>query len=376
MQLVIPRGALIILTLIIASAAAGILAFIYLPSARVNVHPARHEREVSQDILLLSEATEPDFIKFVLPARQVEHSATAAGTFQRDAGVTSEGFAQGELTLVNNRDEEQQLLPKTHLRHDATGVFFLTDYPVAIPANESVAMRVTAKEQGAAGNVEAGRFTIDKLPESLQSDIFAESQQGFTGGVVVEQPVSEEEIETAVAEVQREAEEAARGGLTAAAGGAAAQDSLLTLEKTEEFISAEAGSKAQEFEVKITVTARALAADENDLLSLTLLALKGGTGDAEEFVAYRPETFSAEIQQADFQRGEARVTGRLTGTYASKIGGQALKAERIAGLTPEEVREFLTNDQAIGEVEVKLSPFWVRTVPSRRGAVEITVANK
>lgn len=374
-NLMLPRRTMMLLVGIILLTAAGITALVYLPAAAVTLTPAVSEKTVEQIIVLSTQASEPDFVQYVLPAKLLEAEVKQEQTFNRPGSVTRDEFAKGEVQLINNRDEVQELLPKTHLRHQDSGVFFLTDFPVAIPAHGATRMAVTAKEKGAAGNVGAGRFVVDKLPADLQSDIYGESKAAFTGGVAVETPLSAEEIAKAKEEVLAAASEKARMELSSQAGGAPVRAELTNVAATEEIVSAQEGSKAQTFTVTTTVHARAFLVDQNDLLSLTLLGLRGASQTDMEFSAYNPQSFAVKIEQADFDRGEARLVGQLTGTFASKVGPATLDPAALAGLSAEEVKAHFKDNPAVGGVEVKLSPFWVRSVPGRKGSTTVTVAN-
>lgn len=372
--LIVPRRT--VMALVGLGLAAGVVgvALVLLPTATIVLRPAQTEKAAKRDIVLSTTAQEPDFMTYTLPARLIEATATEERTVERSGAQVSEDFARGTVTLVNKRDEVQELLPQTHLKHGATGVYFLTDSPVAIPAQGSVAMNVTAKEKGAAGNVGPGRFEIEKLPAELKADVYAESSTAFAGGVVVETPISEEELVAATQEVRVAAEQKARAQLTSQTGGAPLRESLVATDVMEEIVSAEVGSRAQAFTVKATVRARGFLAHDNDLLSLTLLALRSQVEADKEFESYRPESFAVTIERADFDAGQARVVGTLTGVFASKIGPSALEAANLAGLSAEEVREHFRSIPEVGEVEVSFSPFWVRSVPSRESAVQITIA--
>lgn len=375
-SIVLPRRTLALLFVLVFLILAGVLAALYLPSATITLSPAIATSEVTQTIVLSSEASEPDFVKFVLPARVVEKTVEEEKVFTREGAEISEDFATGVVELVNDRDEEQQLLPKTHLKHEASGVYFLTDSPVAIPPTNRVSMNVTAKEKGESGNVPAGKFIIDKLPASLQSEVYAESNQDFTGGIAIESPLTEEEISSAKEALVESARQKAVGELTLSAGGAPVRDDLTTVEIEEESVSAEPGSKTQEFRIKVKVRARAFVVDDNDLLSLTLLALRGTSTEDEEFVSYRPDSFGVNIERANFDRGQVQVVGSLTGEFAKKVGPRALEVQNIAGLSREEVISKYDDIESVGDVEVSFWPFWVDTIPGRPGAVEVLIKNE
>ncbi len=373
-HLQIPRRTVGLIIVLLFLLAIGGLAFVYLPKATIIIEPSVSSREIERDITLSTAASEPDFIKYVLPAKLVEKEIREERDHTREAQDVREDFAKGRVTLHNNQDEDQPLLPKTHLRHEETGVFFLTDGAVNIPAHGETGIGVTAKEQGKVGDVPSGRFVVDKLPESLQSEVYAESTQAFTGGVAGGSPITQEEIDAAKQDAVNAATERALGELTLEAGGAKLNPNLINTEVVSEEASVEPGSEAVSYSVAATVRVRGFAVDENDLLSLTLLALKSSVSENEEFVSYTPESFQVEIGRADFERGDIRVKTKIAGNFGTKIGASVLELHNIAGLSAKETKEHFEEFDSGGAAEVTFWPFWVSSIPSRTGAIEIVVS--
>jgi hypothetical protein len=350
------------------------LGALYLPQASITLALATEKREIEQPITLKAEA-EPDFRAFRLPAQIVTVEINKEQEFTRGQEKLEQGLAQGSVVLINKLNEEQQLLPKTHLRHEASGTFFLTDTPVAIPAGGEKLVTVTAKEEGEAGNVEAGRFIVDKLSVSTQAQVYGESKAPFTGGLIVEQPLSEQEIEDAKTKVRAAAEEEVRGSLTAAAGGAPLRPDLITLTTEEENISAAAGSKAYSFSVRLRIKARALVVEEANVLSLAVLALRTQAGEGKtELVRYEPESFTIKLVRLNWEKEEAQVTAKLTGIFMPKLPPLLLQGDNLAGLSRAEAETQLTKFAEVERAEIKLSPWWVKRMPARMGAIDIQVA--
>jgi len=363
------------LLLLVASVTLGAAGFVYayLPQATVTVYPRQTEKSVTREITLVKDG-EPDFVKFQLPTRIIEVTLEEEEQFTRDGDNLRDDFAKGRLTLINNLNEDQELLPKTHLRHEESGVFFLTDEPVLIPAQGSVGMNVTAKEAGAKGDVPAGKFIIDKLPAQSQTAVWATSDQDFTGGVAVESVLTEAELEQATQKIRSKLQERIRGELTAKASGAPLKDDLVVINEDKLERSAEVGSRAYSFSVKVGATARAFVVNQNDLLSLTLVALRASTSGDNELLTYDPESFSLEIKRVDFDRGRALVVGKLTGALAQRIEPSVFDGSNLAGRSKVEAREYFEQFGSVEKVEVEFAPFWVDKVPARDEAVEIKVA--
>lgn len=374
-EIVLPVRTLALLLFLAVTLTGAGLAYTYLPRATVVLHPTTYTKEVEQTIVLSSATKEPDFIRYVLPARIVETEVTESKTVERTdaAGEVTEDFAKGTVTLINEQLDEQNLLPKTHLRHEESGVFFLTDNAVSIPPQSQVDVSVTAKEAGATGNVAAGAFVVDKLPASLQAVIYGKSEQAFTGGIATQNAVTESELSQAKQSVIDAAKERAIGDLTLQAGGARIHPDLITAEAISENVSAEPGSKTQSYTINTVVKARGFVVDENDLLGLTLLALRSDTSAEEEFISYEPESFSLTIDRADFARGETQVTGKLSGIVARKVSTNVLNVSDVIGLNDKEIHAHYEQASEVGEVEVTFWPFWVTSVPARAQAVEISI---
>lgn len=372
-EFILPRLALVGVVVIVLGVGGAGGAYFYLPQAVITVAPATQTREVQQVILLSTHVDSPDFQRAILPARVVEKTVEESKTVERAGTTVRDDFARGEVILHNEQDEEQSLLPKTHLKHEASGVFFLTDGPVKLNPKSSARATVTAKEKGARGNVPAGKFIIDKLPVSAQSVVYGESSLPFTGGVASDKPMTEEELTQAQQAVAQAAEGRARGELTSETKGAAIKPELTKITNEEASSSAVVGSPAVSFTVQQRVRVQAFVVDENDLLSLTLLRLRSDAQTKQTLTEYDPKSFSLSVERLDFERGEARVSGKLSGQFATNIEPTVLSPTNLAGRTEAEVVEYFQKFSSVGKVEVQLKPFWVKTVPARAGAVEILV---
>jgi hypothetical protein len=373
-QVALSRSPVIALFVIGLVVIVGSLAYVYLPSATITVSPATEQKSVEQTIVLSTDATSPDFIKYVLPAKLVSKDVTQSKDFQRE-GTTIEDFAHGTITMVNNGNDEQRLVPKTHLRHEASGVMFLTQDRVVIPPQGKITVDIIAEQKGASGNVPAGKFIVDRLPSSAQAIVFGQSDVPMSGGLSVAAPVTDKEIDDAVQSVLDDAKKEALTELTGETGGVSIRPELITATTKSKSVSTTSGSTVSSFTVSETVSARGFIVDDNDLLSLTLLALRSAATDTLDFTSYDPQSFKIAVTRADFSKNVAEIKGSLTGTFADKISPSVLATQNLAGLSAAEVADHFKQISGVGDVKVAFSPFWVTTVPSRADAVKVEIKN-
>lgn len=368
-------GGSIVLAGVLITAGIGLLiAVTILPRATITVHPKVVPRQLSKDIVLSSKASTPDYVRFTLPVTIVEKEIHLEKTITQKSDAVTNDFATGTVTLTNNQEEEQRLLPKTHLKHEASGVFFLTNERVVIPPHGNVSVGVIAEEKGLVGEVVPGKFIVDRLPPNLQKLVFGESTSAFSGGETVATALTQDAIDAAQKEVLENAKEQAANELTGEAKGRQIRPDLTTIEVLSQHSSAQPGSHAAAFTVEASAKARGFLVETHDIISLMTLGLRASAESDEEFIAYDAPSFELAITRTDWKTGNARVTAKLTGTYGKKISPQDLGRENLAGLSREEVIEQFKDSLAIDHVDVTFSPFWVKSVPSKETQIRIEVA--
>ena len=206
----------------------------------------------------------------------------------------------------------------------------------------------------------------------MQTIVFGNSDTSFTGGQIIDSPLTEQELTGARDRIKQQAILSVRSKLTANAGGAAINPGLIQIDIDDEQTTANADSQSTDFTVSARARARAFIVDENDLLSLTLLKLRSQPATNEEFLTYNPDSFTLTVLQSDYTRGQARLETKLTGFFANKTESTIFDTANLIGLTAAEVKEHFQQFESIDNyVEVRFRPFWVNSVPARPGATDI-----
>lgn len=352
-----------------------VVAMATLPQATITIHAKVASRKISQDILLSSKATGPDYIHYILPAKIVSQEGTAQQQFSQSSDQISQGNSKGVVTFTNNQDTEQRLLPKTHLRYEPTGVLFTTDSPLTIPPKGTVDAHVTAEQQGTSGDVAAGHFVIDKFSAGLQKAVYADSTTAFSGGEVAGNAISQQDIDTAKQTVLDAAKQKAMDALKQQTNNADIRSDLLSIQTEQDDVSVQAGSHAVSYTATAKVQARGFIVDSHDIVSLMTLALRASVAPDEEFSSYDPASFNLSIAQTDWTSGQARIAATLTGMFTKKIGSTELSEDNLAGLGKQELINHFKNFPSIGNVDVNFWPFWVTSTPSNTNKITIEVAH-
>lgn len=343
------------------------------PRASIVVHPKTSEQKLTKDIILSSKTTTPDYVRFTLPATILEENLEVSAVFENAGGTPTQDFSRGSITFTNTQDQEQRLLPKTQMRHVDSNIIFLTDTPVTIPAKGNLTVSVTAKEKGPAGDVSPGKFVIEKFSKSLQEAVPAQSETAFSGGESSDSEISQDAIDAAQKKVLEQAKSDALAKLTSKAGGASIRPDLINTEVLSQHVSASKGSRALRYTAQANVKARAFVVSTHDIISLMTLALRASTALDEEFLSYNASSFTLAIAQADWLSGQARVSASLTGTYAKKISAGELTADNLPGLSEKEIIEHFAASPNVGSVDVALSPFWVKSAPSKKNQIDVRI---
>lgn len=355
------------------------------PRATITITPTSVRHTTEKTITLRTGATQADYAESVVPAFLIEKSLEATETITRAGTSVKDGFATGTVALVNDGDDSISLLPKTRLRHEKSGVIFLTDRPIKISPHQTIAMSVTALEAGATGNVASGKFIVDKLPSEDQQRVYGKSDVTMSGGLVSDTPLTDSELKNAYDRLHTRLQQQLREELQAEAqtkfslvtintAGMQIRDGLLEVTLEADQANAAPGSLVASFTVSGRAHGRALVPDENALLTISLLGLRTATPTGTTFSSYDPGSVTVATVRRNFARGEAVVKSTIEGTFLRALDVNTFDAKTIAGQSSASVRELFLQHEGVEAVDVALRPTWFDRLPRRVGVITITLA--
>ncbi len=280
--------------------------------------------------------------------------------------------ARGVVTIVNKTIDEQKIKEQSRLV-TADGILFYMQRHAIVPGSGAVSVEVEAAEAGPPGNISSGRLNFAALDSASQSLVFAEVNQSLTGG-------SGEEV----AVVQEQDVEQAKQAAATAARQKVEQEIRAELKPGWTVLEESWNSELKDFSTEATVDenrdsigyggrvlVRVIAFEEQVLEGQLKAALEAKL-DEQYMLFPGPISFTKAVESIDWDNNEALITARVTHTTIPTFSLETLK-DKLAGRQREEAVEYVNGLPGVESVSVKLSPFWVRSVPriDRRISIDL-----
>ncbi len=358
----------------VAIIAAGLAAFIFLPSAKISLTLQTAPLLVDQKLTLSSNAAA---IPNAIPANPFTQEVSVQGS----SPVTSKEFvgtkAKGTVQLINKTFNEQKIKENSRLVTKDEVLFYMSQSAI-IPAGSSggvgsVSVQVEAAEAGPKGNITAQKLDFAALDASGKALVYGQSKNTFTGGtgdqVKVIKDVDLEQAKTAAgAQAKTQVEPAARAQLQK--GWSILEESWDS--KITEFIpTGKIGDKVDAIAYTAKATVRVMAYKEEALTNALQDTLKQRL-DENYMLFPGPLSYTKSVDTTTWDTGEATITARVTHTTIPTISIDTLN-DKLAGRKKEEAIAYLQGLPGVQFATIELWPFWVQSVPEIQKRVDIQI---
>jgi len=354
----------------------GIYAAIVMPKATINIATDATVVDTALDLNLSTTAKELNEEDTILPAKQVQQQKTytqqVATTGQKNNG----NKASGSVTITNCSTGDVTVPAGSGLT--SGGNTYITQQSVTVPVsdfkglngpcknNNSASVNVVAQSAGTASNG-ATSFAVPGY-SGLSG---AGSSTGGTDNIV--RVVNQNDINNAKAKInledpsvktdlQNQLKKADYYPITATySSGTPATTS-----------SNSVGQVADNVTVTETVTYSMFGVKEDDLKTVVNNSIK------DQIDTNKQSILDDGISAATYTVNSTNATGAQVAFASKASAGPELDADQIIqnalGKKPAEVRDSFKNNPDITDVDVKLSPFWVSSVPKKETKVKVIVA--
>jgi hypothetical protein len=376
-RLLLVLGALALILLI----AGLIFAATALPKATINVKTDATNVPVNLNVNLATDTSSADPTNNTIPAKlesQVKtYTQQVPTTGQKNEGQK----ASGSVTLTNCGSSDVTVPAGTGF--SAGGNTYISQDDVTVPDSNftspfsgskckndgKATVNITAQSGGSSYNLPSGASFAVSGYSSLTGQ---GSASGGTDNVV--QVVNQNDIATAKSKISTNNDTTQKQALA----NQLQQEGYFAITST--FSSGtpnitsnpNVGATANSVTVTETVTYTMFGAHKNDLKTLVDNAVKTQIDtNKQSILSEGLDTATFGVNNANTT--SAQLTMQATAEAGPQIDVNTLK-EQAAGKKPGDVKSTIGNDPDVTGVDVKLSPFWVNSVPKKTSRITVNIA--
>ncbi len=295
--------------------------------------------------------------------------ATIEEVFGPSAGREEDGVATGIVTIHNETDTAQALIPTTRLL-PPQGVLFRLKNRVEIPARGAAAADVYADAKGGASNIGPTRFTIPGLSEERQKVIYANSEGSMTGGVRTVGIFGAEDKKIAEARIMQKLLDEGKKHFSKIT-----EDQGIAVHILQYAVSfdKEVGDEAGEIRGIGRGTIVGVIYPKDLLKQHAMAILEKRTIDEREVIEPRTEDPTVSIEEYDPATGRTVIKVFYDGIASLNPESNSVDTSIFFGKTKDEVRRYVLSLDHVQGVQVDFSPLWVTRVPYSADHVQVII---
>lgn len=283
-----------------------------------------------------------------------------------------EAKSSGIVTIINNTASAQPLVATTRFLSQS-GVLFRLDTGVTVPANGQVTARITADQAGASGDIDATTFTIPGLAASLQDKIYGTSSVSMIGGVQYVRTLTEADIADAKTALLADILTEAKTTLSTGLDPALAAQGTYSIEENSVTTDVPVGTETGTFSLTITATVTGVYYDSALVASYARSLLQKRVPEGFVLNSVSEQGVQTTVESANYATGEAQLSIYLDGTAVISGDAPTLSKDRFLGRAPNEVFTLLRSSDAISDVAITFTPFWLQRIPTLKDHIEIII---
>ncbi len=356
--------------------------FIYVfPEVDITIIPETEAVENNFIIDINTKINKADYQKNIFPAKIIEISDSLKKTFVTTGKKNIGEKAKGSVVFFNQTGLAQPITTENQLVTD-DGIVFYVKNNVVIPKAEvsaegnivygNITVPIIAAEAGEDGNVVPGRLTITDLAFSKQNKIYGEIQNKLTGGTSeVIQVVSEDDLKKAEERLVNELKPKLRRQVeNALTSGQVLNNELFAYNVVNVEHAVELEEEINEFDMKVTLSAKALVWDEDQVRQMILDKITAGLSKDKKIIKTSHDIFNVVVDKFDLDEGVATLKINTLNQVSLPIDIEALKNE-LKGLKEYEARRILLAKNNIKDVRFKFRYSLTSKIPQNGNRINL-----
>lgn len=288
-------------------------------------------------------------------------------------GTAVDAAATGRVRITNRYSRVQPLVKVTRLL-TSDGKLYRIDDTVTVPAGGSVEVGAYADQPGKAFELEEGvRMTIPGLAESLQGLIYAESITPFTGGTRTVSVLTQQDVDAAKEQLQKDILAQARKTLMAEVGDASFSESAYLVKVVDAKTNIDVGEEVDRFLLSMKLDVTGVFYPKADLEALLRDRLDDRIPEGRDVVNYDRAEMEFSVGSVDVKNETASVA--VAAYVDTKLGtdSPAIAKDVILGLPISEAEARLERLEGIESVHITVRPSWVRRLPRLKDHITVRV---
>ncbi len=294
--------------------------------------------------------------------------------------TTTVGKAQGQVTFFNLSSVPQPLVATTRLLSPDKVLFRITKN-VTVPAQGKITVAAAADLPGKQGEIAPTTFIIPGLKSTRQKEVYAKSEAPMITTSETTSAVNQELIDQTTNKLKEKLLDQAWEKIQALPKTSDTnrtpppfQKNLLDAKITSRKISAPVGAKVAQISVTLSLTVRAVAVDLVQIQNLALQKIKE-TLPQSKAVSIDPASLTISVQATSLDPETASLHVQAKTQAQSKADDPAFAKQHFLGLSPEAVQQYFKEVPSVKKADVKISPFWVTTMPANESRIKVFFLN-
>ncbi|MFA6604703.1 MAG: hypothetical protein WCS88_01785 [Patescibacteria group bacterium] len=331
-----------------------------LAKVQIKIYSNLETKESSVLVEMQAEDSEDISTETIL-GKIITTELELSATVDSSKETTSSDKAGGYVTIYNNYSKNQALVKTTRLLTPDNKLFRLSE-GVTVAAGEQVKVWAEADKEGEEFVTGAITFIIPGLWEGLQDKIYAETTEGMSLQSIPGFAVTEENIAVAKEKIRLEAIAKSIATINEMVGDKLAIDENRLKLEFEDIDSNQVGDISETTTVTQKITVHALIFDQESLLKVAQEKLAKELESGQVLVNFENNQISYNILEINLEKNEAIIEVKTNTTISSSENNWDIDKSELVGLNEQGLRDYFQKFNP-EKIEIKFSPFWVKTTP-------------
>ncbi|MFA6307903.1 MAG: hypothetical protein WC664_03645 [Patescibacteria group bacterium] len=331
-----------------------------LAKVQIKIYSNLETKESSVLVEMQAEDSEDISTETIL-GKIITTELELSATVDSSKETTSSDKAGGYVTIYNNYSKNQALVKTTRLLTPDNKLFRLSE-GVTVAAGDQVKVWAEADKEGEEFVTGAITFIIPGLWEGLQDKIYAETTEGMSLQSIPGFAVTEENIAVAKEKIRLEAIAKSIATINEMVGDKLAIDENRLKLEFEDIDSNQVGDISETTTVTQKITVHALIFDQESLLKVAQEKLAKELESGQVLVNFENNQISYNILEINLEKNEAIIEVKTNTTISSSENNWDIDKSELVGLNEQGLRDYFQKFNP-EKIEIKFSPFWVKTTP-------------